>query len=318
MSICSRALYASIVMLAVATSSHACLWIHGTTLEGHYIRVEGSDYAAWLKGRVAEKPTDAQSLLKPFEYHSDDALARMNDSAVQALLKGDPAKAVTMLQEIEAAHPGQYYTAANLGTAYELAGNDTKALEWIKEGIHRNPDSHMRTEWLHARILEAKLQLKDDPEWLKSHTITGADFTQLKNPQYALHTLQRIVSAEDLRHSLRTQLSVRMLFVKPKDVIVAQLLRELSLVEAQVGLLQQAAGFAELAELYGLDPGLMVAERVGWSETIRKTPQILERELRRKAFSSRALLVVGITCLVILLLVLRKRSARSVARTATP
>lgn len=305
-------LLALLAMLAVASSVHACLWLGGTTLDGHYKEVEASDHAKWLKARVTEKPTDEPGFFQPFEYQFNNPLGRANDKAVQALLRGDAAKAVTMLQEVEASRPGQYYTAANLGTALELAGDDANALKWIKEGIRRNPESHMFTEWLHVCILEAKLHLKEDPDWLKTHTITGADFTRLKDPQYSLPTLQRAVSPEDLRRSLHVQLGVRMLFVKPKDVIVAQLLRELSLVEAQIGFLEQATTYAELAGLYGLDPSLVAADLTAWAETMRNTPQFTDRELQSRAAQRKvALAMVTLFLLWIAVMIWRKRRSRT-------
>jgi hypothetical protein len=311
------------LLLLVATglvstdSCHACLWLHGTTIEGHYQRVSDVDHAEWLKGRVDEKPANVSSFFVPFEYHPDDPAARANDTAVQVLLKGDPARAVVMLQELESTQPGNYYTAANLGTAYELAGDDTKALEWIKEGIRRNPESHMHTEWLHARILEAKIALKSDPRWLDTRTITGADLTQLKNPSYTLPTLQRPVGPKDLRDSLRSQLGVRVLFVKPKDAIVAQLLKELALVEAHVGFLQQALGYADLAERYGLHSDALRTERAEWRETIRNTPPILEGDWpRRVAQYAPVLVVLTLAFLVGALILLRRMRKRKAASAA--
>jgi hypothetical protein len=315
MSIRHRALLAILVLLTAGTHANACLWLHGTTIEGHYKRVEGFDPAKILKERIKDHPANEKGFFKTFHYQPDDPVARKNDEAVQVLLKGNPAKAVTMLEKIEAEHPGQYYTAANLGTALELAGDDVAALKWIKEGIRRNPKSHMHTEWLHARILETKINLKDDPAWMKTHTITGADFEQIKSPGYSLDTLQRPVTAEDIRESLHSQIEVRMLFVKPKDVIVAQLLKELALVEAKIGFLQQAVAYTELGELYGLDASALASERAAWKETIRKTPPVLESELQRRRLITRVLLGGGaVLLLVILTKVWQKRKRRVTAQ----
>ena len=79
-----------------------------------------------------------------------DPVAEKNDEAVQKLLRGDVQKALDLLKSIEYFHPGIYITAANMGTALELAGQDDEAVAWIKEGIRRNPASHMFAEWLHV------------------------------------------------------------------------------------------------------------------------------------------------------------------------
>jgi tetratricopeptide (TPR) repeat protein len=80
------------------------------------------------------------------------------DKAVVTILSGDHQRGIAILLELEHAQPGDYNTAANLGTAYELAGENEQALTWIKEGLKRNPNSHRGTEWLHVLILQAKLE----------------------------------------------------------------------------------------------------------------------------------------------------------------
>jgi tetratricopeptide (TPR) repeat protein len=104
------------------------------------------------------------------------APAARNDYAVALILSEDHTKTIDVLERLEKDEPGLYMTAANLGTAYELAGDAATALKWSREGIRRDPNSHYGTEWLHVRILEAKLALAEDPQWLDSHTVLGADF----------------------------------------------------------------------------------------------------------------------------------------------
>ncbi len=64
-----------------------------------------------------------------------------NDYAVALVYLGRYDEAISLLQRLEKETPGHYATAANLGTAYELSGNNELALKWIKEGIRRNPRS---------------------------------------------------------------------------------------------------------------------------------------------------------------------------------
>lgn len=228
--------------------AHACLWLQGTTIDGHLRKDTPFQNPEELERRMAAIPDKAVELFHSFEYRPDNPAARANDEAVKVLLRGDAKAAVKMLSKAEAEHPGVYYTAANLGTAYELSGDDTNALKWILEGIKRNPDSHMRTEWLHVRILETKIKLKTDPQWLASHTITGVDPARLGEVGYYIETAQRRLDADEIADSLFRQLSVRMLFVKPKDLIVAQLLNELALCEAQMGTLENADQYARMAQ----------------------------------------------------------------------
>ncbi len=55
--------------------------------------------------------------------------------------------------------------------AYEVNGNIEKALEYIKKGMKLNPDSHNGSEWVHVKILETKLKLRDDENYLSNNTV---------------------------------------------------------------------------------------------------------------------------------------------------
>jgi hypothetical protein len=261
--------------LALLGNADACLWLRGTTIDGRSVQTDKDRYldrtAENLRGGMARLAGVRKLEIIEQRIESSDPVDRKSDAAVEILMDGDPAKAVTMLEELEKETPGRYYTAANLGTAYELSGDDEKALQWILEGIKRNPDSHMKTEWLHARILETKIKLKSDPAWLDRHTITGVDFSRLKEPGYKLETMQRPVDAKDLHRSLWTQLEVRTLFVKPQDPIVAQLLKELALVEAQVGILEEASAYQQMAVDYGMASTELQAQMEQWAGIIKWT-----------------------------------------------
>lgn len=241
---------AATVVLPAPTSS-ACLWIHGTTLDGKYETRDG--VRPNLKNSLERQPKKDLWLLRDYTYHPEDSVASANDKAVQTLISGDTEKALKMLEEIEARHPGAYYTAANRGTALELAGQDEEALKWILEGIRRNPDSHMETEWVHVRILETKIQMKKQPDWLKTHTIIGGNLNQWDDPDFKIETAQGIKSRAEVQQALLRQLSVRMMFVKPKDPIVAQMLVELAHIESREGLVEPALEYIGLAAVYGAD-----------------------------------------------------------------
>ena len=148
-----------------------------------------------------------------------------------------------------------------MGTALELSGDDEGALHWIKEGIRRNKESHGQTEWIHVRILEAKLALKADPHWLENHTISGIDPEELAN-QREIQTIQGPMvlfhpSRPSVFNAIGWQLKERMSVVKPKDAVVAHLLYELALIEMEAGNLKDAQGELKLAEDYGLPQSIL-------------------------------------------------------------
>ncbi len=138
------------------------------------------------------------------------------DYAVALIRLGRYAEAIDTLVALEAARPGVYETAANLGTAYELAGKLEEAALWIARGIDRNPRSHDGTEWLHAAILHAKLKLRDDPAWLKAHSVIDRAHVGPREPA-------EIVQAIDY------QLAERLQFVSAPDAVVCDLFYQAAL-----------------------------------------------------------------------------------------
>lgn len=150
--------------------------------------------------------------------------------AIKQLLTGDISQAIKMFLEIEQKYPGQYSTASNLGTAYELNGNNTDALEWINEGIKRNKNSHWGTEWLHVKILETKIKLEQYPEYLKTNWV-------IPLPKKSIFGLWDSGTAnknlDQIEWALIYQLTERLVFVKPKDPVVANLLFTYSLIVAE-------------------------------------------------------------------------------------
>jgi tetratricopeptide (TPR) repeat protein len=156
-----------------------------------------------------------------------------NDLAVALAHAGDAAQAVTLLEEIEREKPGLYVTAANLGTAYELVGDNVRALEWIRQGIKRNEDSHQGSEWLHVRILEAKLALEKDPHWLAEHSILGFSTDAFPKSMDIRGNRGEKLKPAGIKDALIYQLHERVQFVKPPDAVVGSLLYDLGRLIAQ-------------------------------------------------------------------------------------
>lgn len=157
---------------------------------------------------------------------------RRNNYALALVYTGAAEKARDVWQAMETEQPGEYRIAANLGTAYELCGDNENALKWISAGLQRNPDSHFGTEWLHARILQAKLGLASDPQWLASNRVSGARHLLRGGAPVAFacaasDNLSQQVTLEVLRSALRYQLKERLKFIREPDPMVAQLLVDL-------------------------------------------------------------------------------------------
>ena len=178
------------------------------------------DYASFIKAYEAD----------PAKSHT---FAERNDYGASLLFAGRFAEAVAVLVELEKDCPGQYATASNLGTAYELTGDLTKALEWLNAGILRNTKSHDSTEWLHVAIVEAKLELKQNPSWLVGHSVLDG---------------HRELPTENLQRALEFQLNERLYFIHEDDPVMCDLFYEAALVATDSA---KKAYFLRQAPLFG-------------------------------------------------------------------
>lgn len=129
-------------------------------------------------------------------------------------------------------------------------------MKWITEAIRRNAESHEGTEWLHVLILETKLRLETDPGYLKSHRIIPLPDKFTTETNVSISGKER--SVREIIWALVYQLEERMVFVKPPDSIVADLLFTGALCEAQTAVLEGALKLLAESQSYGFqDPGLL-------------------------------------------------------------
>ena len=150
-----------------------------------------------------------------------------NDLAVALAHAGNASQAVILFEEIERDQPGLYNTAANLGTAYELAGDNVKALTWIRRGIERNGNAHGGTEWLHVRILEVKLALEKNPRFLAERSILGFSIDEPPESVDIRGNRGEKLNVDRIKDALIYQLHERVQFVNRPDAVVGLLLYDL-------------------------------------------------------------------------------------------
>jgi hypothetical protein len=186
--------------------------------------------------------------------------SNLNELAVVTTRLGRPKPAIRLLLALERQWPGRYETATNLGTALELAGADAVALRWIREGIRRNPGSHEGSEWLHVRILEAKVAGKIGSSML------GLDYGYAPTPQLpgalpAGNDGKPVASPAQLARHLVVQLGERVQFVPPRDPVVAALFFDWGNVELASGSLQYADVAYDFARRYGHADAALLARR---------------------------------------------------------
>lgn len=160
-----------------------------------------------------------------------------SDFAVVLAKRGYVYRALNILETIAKRMPDDYTIAANLGTCYELVGKNEAALAWIKKGIRINPKSHRGSEWVHVKILEAKIALAKDAGWLASHKVLdlpGQVAPVKADPdKKGGHRDEASQKFDSLERHVIYQLKERLPFMTPPDAIMAAVLKELAYYEEQ-------------------------------------------------------------------------------------
>ncbi|MCU0434591.1 MAG: hypothetical protein MUC87_14145 [Bacteroidia bacterium] len=144
-----------------------------------------------------------------------------SDFAVNQLKRGYVGQGLQILLLLSAAHPHEYVIAANLGTAYELAGQNDSALKWIEYSLVLNPNAHEGTEWVHTDILKAKINLAKDSQWLsKNHVLN------INRKDFGLSIFGNDPAKVQLYNTLKAiyiQLNERLPFTWPGDKIMGDI-----------------------------------------------------------------------------------------------
>jgi tetratricopeptide (TPR) repeat protein len=243
-----------------ASSVFGCLQPVGESFIGQKIEIEDVSAPDFIKNLITHKNRVYWEKLRDDiikEQKDHPFIDNSNNLAVALVHLGQIAEAIKILEDLEKKRPGLYSTAANLGTAYELNGENQKALNWIKEGIKRNEKSHLGTEWLHVKILEAKIVMEKEPNWLENHSVLGIDFSAdetLKQQNLWKDNLGQQRSPAEVEEALIYQLHERLEFVKPPESVVADLLTDLSNVFALRRTPEYANAIKDLSISYGGSP----------------------------------------------------------------
>ena len=103
-------------------------------------------------------------------------------SAQRLAYNGRPQAAIPILDAVASRQPQDTGLMVNLSMGYEIAGSNEQALRWLAEALARQPTLNGNTEWLHVKILKAKLASASDPAWFDTHSIAGLDFGAADKP----------------------------------------------------------------------------------------------------------------------------------------
>ncbi len=255
-------------VLLISQSALACINAVGTDRNGHRFEpgdFTGDELVAQMTSIRNSEYLDREALRLAEKVRSEPDFANLNDLGVVLIRYGRTTRAIRLFVANERRFPGRAETAANLGTALELAGFDAIALKWIRIGIQRNVAEHEGTEWLHARILEAKIGIRKDPSYLDGRSIAGIRFDSGLVPDlpdhYPQNNARKPVLPYQLNSAFAYQLRERLQFVRPKDKVVANLLTDWATLNLAGGPIENAEALYGLAERYGAPRTALVAAR---------------------------------------------------------
>ncbi|WP_048506647.1 tetratricopeptide repeat protein [Chryseobacterium angstadtii] len=220
----------------------------------------------------------------------------LSDQGYILILQGKYREAVDLYKRIESMAPGRYSTASNMGTAYELLGNDKEALRWIERSVKISSKSHFYSEWIHINILKAKLK---GEKYFTSQHLINTDFGKEDLPKSTL----KKEGLELLREQLYYQLNERISFVVPKDKIVAQLLFDLGNISYLLADKDGARETFEKAKEYGFeDPILKIRIELYHPPIIDHAKKEIKKELKFQTKQVRRSQLIGIFVSILSLL----------------
>jgi tetratricopeptide (TPR) repeat protein len=197
-------------------------------------------------------------------------VAYLSDYGLVLSLQKKYNEAKEIYLKIEETEPNRYSTASNLGTVYELLGDNENALKWIKRAVEIDPTSHKNSEWLHVKILEAKI---NGEQSINSDFLLNTNFGTDPTPTSSLSKNELL----KLRDSLYYQLNERVSFIKPKDKIVAALMFDLANVAFLTNARQEALKIYATAKDYGFSDTILQARVDNARKTTREAkPSLAE------------------------------------------
>ncbi|MFK3650405.1 hypothetical protein ACI2IY_18510 [Lysobacter enzymogenes] len=257
---------AALALLSLAPAAAACINTIGTDHSGRKFFPNwyaGDDLPKRMKPHLPRKES-VEFVIE--RVRKDPSFDNLNNIGAVLIHQHQYTRAIEHFLTVERLFPGHSETAANLGTALELSGHDRVALRWIRIGMQRDPDEHHRTEWLHARILEAKIAMATDRNYLQGRSIAGVSFAaELVPPvptQLPPGNDGRPVAAWELNKALSYQLFERTNFVAPSDPVVANLLMDWATLNLAGGPIESAAALYPMAVRYGARRDALMERRL--------------------------------------------------------
>lgn len=212
----------AIVSCCLVYQGQACLNEYGYTLEGK--RVE-SRYFYLPESRFHFDTLRIEEKLEALtnKAHQNQGDFRVwSDIAANLLKLGHVDSALHILQPLAQRYSEEYSLMSNLGTAYELSGTLDSALKYISLGIELNPMSHHGSEWIHQKILEAKIRTRNSRRWMTSNPII-----EMGDLQRRFDSIKPAFAARTINGAFFRQIRTRAPFTPAPNEVLANLLETL-------------------------------------------------------------------------------------------
>jgi tetratricopeptide (TPR) repeat protein len=239
-------------------------------------------------------------------YKTTKDLDYLSDKGILLILLKRYKEAVKLYLEIEKLQPNRYSTASNMGTAYELLEQNEQALHWIKKSVKIDQKSHKNSEWIHVKILEAKIKGK---EFYTTNFLLKSEFGSGIKPISKLRNSELQILSDALYY----QLNERVSFVKPKEKIVALLLFNLGNIAFLLDNYYDALADYEQAKKYGFT-GHLIEQRIKELERLSKAPKQTSNPdiiRKQKPYLTYVFWIFGVVLFTALTMIIYKRKKKN-------
>ena len=164
------------------------------------------------------------------------SLQTLTDYALRLLRAGKTTEALDVFKMLSAKFPNEHVFHAYLSMAYELKGDYKNALKHAQKALKLNQYTHQEPAWIDIKILEARIALQKNPDYLKDHTVLSLTPEQEKS--------------EKVAKQLMIQLKERFPFSIAGNPIMADLMQDLGDCYAETKSFEYAITFYEIAMNY--------------------------------------------------------------------
>jgi hypothetical protein len=170
-------LVAAVLLGFLSPAARAGLYYSGETIADLPSQWRGFLLDQRQLRNIAVKPTDKvpagperikyETALKKLEKAAKDRKLTADELADEGALLvrlGEPAKAIDVLRTAQREFPNSFKIVANLGTAYQLAGELDQAAAALRESVRLAPGKHQDAEKAHLRLVQLRQKQPKDSQ----------------------------------------------------------------------------------------------------------------------------------------------------------